>query len=202
MKKITIIVTLLLITQFLSAQTKLFTLEFEHGSAYITQSNNKETHIIQPVNGFYCDKNASPATFSFSSGNTNRVLMYNQISVVKFEGVTYTPASAIALSDSIEGYLRRWSTSTDVKSTTGNSVEQLELTVDDTDSNPAGTIYGIHISGASDAAYDVEVDGVTVRYDHSMSLIMPDINSITGGPIQSEINITMVSGSIIITKIK
>lgn len=202
MKKLTILVISLLLTQITNAQTKLFSLEFEHGSAYITQTNNKETHVIQPVNGFYCDKNANPPTFSFSSGNTNRVLMYNQINSVKFEGVTYTPASAIALSDSIESYLRRWSTSSDVKSATGNSVEQVELTGTDFDNNPSGTIYGIHISGASDAAYDVDIDGIMVRYDHSNSMIMPDINSITGGPIQSEIKITMVAGSIIITKIK
>ncbi len=202
MKKLTIIVISLLLTQITNAQTKLFDLEFEHGSAYITQTNNKETHVIQPVNGFFCDKNVTPPTFSFSSGNTNRVLMYNQIKSVEFEGVTYTPASAIELSDSIESYLRRWSTSSDVKSATGNSVEQVELTGTEKDSNPSGTIYGIHISGASDAAYDVDIDGLKVRYDHSMSMIMPDINSITGGPIQSEINITMVAGSIIITKIK
>ncbi len=202
MKKLTIIVIALLLAQFTQAQTKLFTLDFEHGSAYITQTNNKETHVIQPVNGFYCDKNAAPPTFSFSSGNTNRVLMYTQISAVTFEGVSYTPASAIALSDSIESYLRRWSTSTDVKSSSGNTIEHLELTGTDIDLNPAGSIYGIHISGTSDAAYDVEIDGVTASYDHATSTIMPDINTISGGPIQSEINISLTSGSIIITKIK
>lgn len=184
------------------AQTKLFTLEFEHGAVYINQSNGKETYAIQPVTGFYCDKNVSIPTFSFSSGNTNRVLQYSQINVVKFEGVTYTVTTAALLSDTIENYLRTYSTSRGVRTTAGNTIEQIELTGTDTDVSNAGEYYGIHISGASDAAYDVDIDGVTISYDHAQSLFFPDINTVTGGPIQSNIRISLTAGSIIITKIK
>lgn len=202
MKKISIIAILLLSLIQAKAQTKLFTLEFEHGSVIINQSNNKETYVIKPVTGFYCDKNVSVPTFSFSSGNTNRVIQFSQMNVVKFEGATYTVTTAALLSDTIESYLRRFSNVSDVQSPTGNTIEHIELTGTDTDLNGPGEIFGIHISGTSDAAYDVEIDGVTTFYDHAQSLVMPDINTITGGPIQSEINISLTTGSIIITKIK